>query len=187
MVDGRSCQAGPGTLAAGRYSRNKLFGTCCIEGEHRITRPDAANGLDVAKGQALEWLANARPLVSHLVPRPFLDAYRVVGEQLAALDEDEEVVQSTLVDSCLRIGYQWTLQHILASEESVSGEMCNTALRLAGHRDLLNSKAPYLGKRRREFADELGEVARAIGRIAERDDATAAMNVPSPLSPRRRR
>ena len=152
-----------------------------------LASPDTPNGLEATKEQALEWLANARPLVSHLVLRPFLDAYRVVGEQLAALDEDEEVVQSTLVDSCLRIGYQWTLQHILASEESVSGEMFNTALKLAAHRDLITSEALHLGKRRREFADELGEVARAIGRIAERDHATAAMNVRSPLSPDRPR
>jgi glycerol-3-phosphate O-acyltransferase len=134
-----------------------------------LASPDTSNELKVTPEQAREWLARARPLVSHLVLRPFLDAYRVVGEQLAALDEDETVDQSALVDSCLRVGHQWALQRTLASEESVSGEMFSTALKLAGHRDLLKPGAPYLGKRRREFADELGEVARAIGRIADRD------------------
>src|SRR5882757_540510 len=139
-----------------------------------LASPDASNELKVTPEQAREWLARARPLVSHLVLRPFLDAYRVVGEQLAALDEDETVDQSALVDSCLRVGHQWALQRTLASEESVSGEMFSTALKLAGHRDLLKPGAPYLGKRRREFADELGEVARAIGRIADRDHPLSA-------------
>jgi glycerol-3-phosphate O-acyltransferase len=136
-----------------------------------LASPDTSNELEVTPEQAREWLARARPLVSHLVLRPFLDAYRVVGEQLAALDEDETVDQSALVDSSLRVGHQWALQRTLASEESVSGEMFSTALKLAGHRDLLKPGAPHLGKRRREFADELGEVARAIGRIADRDHA----------------
>jgi glycerol-3-phosphate O-acyltransferase len=139
-----------------------------------LASPDTSNELKVTPEQAREWLARARPLVSHLVLRPFLDAYRVVGEQLAALDEDETVDQSALVDSCLRVGHQWALQRTLASEESVSGEMFSTALKLAGHRDLLKPGAPYLGKRRREFADELGEVARAIGRIADRDHPLSA-------------
>jgi glycerol-3-phosphate O-acyltransferase len=134
-----------------------------------LASPDTSNELEVTPEQARDWLARARPLVSHLVLRPFLDAYRVVGEQLAALDEDETVDQSALVDSSLRVGHQWALQRTLASEESVSGEMFSTALKLAGHRDLLKPGAPHLGKRRREFADELGEVARAIGRIADRD------------------
>ncbi|WP_084216786.1 lysophospholipid acyltransferase [Pseudonocardia spinosispora] len=131
----------------------------------------AKSGTEVTKERALEWLATARPLVAHLVLRPFLDAYRVVGEQLAALDEEEPVDQKALINSCLRVGHQWTLQRTLASEESVSGEMFSTALKLAGHRGLIKSDAPHLGKRRREFADELREVAHAIGRIAGRDRA----------------
>jgi glycerol-3-phosphate O-acyltransferase len=134
-----------------------------------LASPDTVDGLDVTPEQAREWLARARPLVAHLVLRPFLDAYRVVGEQLAAQDEEEAVDQSALVDSCLRVGFQWSLQRTLASEESVSGEMFSTALKLAAHRDLIKPGSPHLGKRRREFADELGEVARAIGRIADRD------------------
>ena len=133
-----------------------------------LASPDTSDGLDVTPARAREWLSRARPLVSHLVLRPFLDAYRVVGEQLAALDEDEPVDQGSLVDHCLRVGHQWALQRTLASEESVSGEMFGTALKLAAHRDLLKPGAPHLAKRRREFADELSEVAGAIGRIADR-------------------
>jgi glycerol-3-phosphate O-acyltransferase len=137
---------------------------------------DTSSGLDVTREQAREWLAAARPLVAHLALRPFLDAYRVVGEQLAALDDDETAAEASLVESCLRVGHQWSLQRTLASEESVSGEMFRTALKLAGHRDLLRPGAPYLSKRRREFADEVTEVGNAIGRIAGRDRARASLD-----------
>lgn len=122
-------------------------------------------GLDVTPAQAATWLGRARPLVAHLVLRPFLDAYRLVGERLAAA-EDEAADSEVLVRDCLRVGHQWALQRTLASEESVSGEMFGTALKLAGHRDLLAAGGPELVKRRQEFAGELAEVSRAIDRIA---------------------
>jgi glycerol-3-phosphate O-acyltransferase len=134
-----------------------------------LARPAEANGLEVTPDQARAWLDNAIPLVSHLVLRPFLDAYRVVAEQLAGHDDDDEIDERALIGQCLRVGRQWTLQRTLASEESVSGEMFGTALKLAGHLDLLRVGAPDLAKRRRQFADELGELGRAVGRIAERD------------------
>jgi glycerol-3-phosphate O-acyltransferase len=133
-----------------------------------LAGPDTSAGLQVTREQAREWLASARPLVAHLALRPFLDAYRVVGEQLTALEDDEIAVEASLVEGCLRVGHQWALQRTLASEESVSGEMFRTALKLAGHRDLLRPGASHLSKRRREFADEVTEVGRAIGRIADR-------------------
>lgn len=134
-----------------------------------LARPSRPTGLDVSPEQAKAWIDNAIPLVSHLVLRPFLDAYRVVAEVLARQDEDSEVDTKALVAECLRVGRQWTLQRTLASEESVSGEMFGTALNLARHLDLLRVGAPDLAKRRREFADELRELSRAVGRIAERD------------------
>lgn len=134
-----------------------------------LARPDKPTGLDVSPEQAKAWIDNAIPLVSHLVLRPFLDAYRVVAEVLARHDEDTEVDTKALVAECLRVGRQWALQRTLASEESVSGEMFGTALNLARHLDLLRVGAPDLAKRRREFADELRELTRAVGRIAERD------------------
>jgi glycerol-3-phosphate O-acyltransferase len=134
-----------------------------------LARPNKPTGLDVNPEQAKAWMDNAIPLVAHLVLRPFLDAYRVVAEVLARHDEDTEVDTKALVAECLRVGRQWTLQRTLASEESVSGEMFGTALNLARHLDLLRVGAPDLAKRRREFADELRELSRAVGRIAERD------------------
>ena len=132
-----------------------------------MAAPDTPSDADITPEHCKEWLGRARPLVAHLVLRPFLDAYRLVGERLAAYEDDEDVDKEEVVRDCLRVGQQWALQDLLASEESVSGEMFRTALKLAQHRDLLSAESPQVGKRRREFADELREVALAIGRIAE--------------------
>ena len=153
------------------FAQREQFGQELAAEIDILAGQDGANGLEVTAEQASRWLSRARPLVAHLVLRPFLDAYRVVGEQLAGLDEDEAVDEQSLVEHCLRLGHQWSLQRILASEESVSGEMFSTALKLAKHLDLVKPGTPNLGKRRHEFADELGEVAMAIGRIADRDRA----------------
>jgi glycerol-3-phosphate O-acyltransferase len=122
---------------------------------------------DVGPDDAERWLERARPHVAHLVLRPFLDAYSVVAEQLAAADASEEFDEQQFLAGCLRVGRQWALQRRLASEESVSAEMFQTALKLARHRGLLASGAPSLGEHRRAFADELCEVRRYVAEIAD--------------------
>jgi len=131
-----------------------------------IAAPDSPADDNITPERAGQWLATAQPLVAHLVLRPFLEAYRLVAERLAAFEEDEDVDQAMVVNDCLRVGHQWALQGTLASEESVSGEMFRTALKLAQHRDLLAADSPQVGKRRAEFAREMRETTSAIGRIA---------------------
>lgn len=133
---------------------------------------------EVTAANAETWLRRADPLVAHLVLRPFIDAYRVVADQLAARGADTDVDETDLVDRCLRVGRQWALQRYITSEESVSAEMFRTALKLAGHRDLLRSNAPDLARRRRESAEELREVADSIAEIAVRS-GHGSPNAPS--------
>lgn len=122
---------------------------------------------EITPEQARTWLGGARPLVAHLVLRPFLDAYRVVARQLAALPDDEPVDEAWLIKACLKLAHQWALQGIVASHEAVSGELFRTALRLAGHLNLLTPGSPQLSQRRRQFAKELDDVAGALSRLAE--------------------
>jgi glycerol-3-phosphate O-acyltransferase len=123
-------------------------------------------GAEVSPDDARRWLERLRPHVAHLVLRPFLDAYWLVAEQLAAADAAEEFDEQQFLAGCLRVGRQWALQRRLASEESVSAEMFRTALELAKHRGLIASDDPSPGKRRRAFADELREVRRYVAEIA---------------------
>jgi glycerol-3-phosphate O-acyltransferase len=135
--------------------------------ELAIIDPAARNGLhEFTPDQARQWLDTADPLVAPLVLRPFLDAYHLVADRLAAR-EDEKVDETRFLDECLRTGRQWTMQARLASEESVSLELFKPALRLAGHRGLLDPSAPDLHKRREDFRDELRDTLRRVNVIAD--------------------
>ncbi|WP_275423846.1 lysophospholipid acyltransferase, partial [Virgisporangium ochraceum] len=120
-----------------------------------VIDPTAGTGLhEFTPADARRWLQAANPLVSPLVLRPFLDAYHLVADRLAA-HEDTAVEETPLLDQCLRVGRQWAMQGRLGSEESVSLELFKPALRLAAHRDLLTPTAPHLHKRRTDFRDEI--------------------------------
>lgn len=104
-------------------------------------------------------------LVAHLVLRPFIDAYRVVAEELASHPADRPVDERPLLKRCLRLGRQWSLQHRVA-EESVSGEMFSTALKLARHRGLLEPAGDGLTDRRAELVGELDDLQRSVSELA---------------------
>jgi glycerol-3-phosphate O-acyltransferase len=135
--------------------------------ELSVIDPDAGTGLrEFTPAEARRWLEAGNPLVAPLVLRPFLDAYHLVADRLAAW-EGEQVDESRFLDECLRVGRQWAMQGRLASEESVSLELFKPALRLARHRDLLDSTAPHLHKRRADFRDELQETVRRVTVVAD--------------------
>jgi glycerol-3-phosphate O-acyltransferase len=112
-------------------------------------------------------------LVAHLVLRPFVDAYRVVAEELVNLGPDRSVDERQLLKRCLRLGRQWSLQHRI-TEESVSGEMFSTAVKLARHRGLVDAEgdADDVTDRRAALVAELDDLQRSIGELARmRQDA----------------
>jgi glycerol-3-phosphate O-acyltransferase len=115
-------------------------------------------------------------LVAHLVLRPFIDAYRVVAEELVNLGAGPGVDEQELLKRSLRLGKQWSLQHRI-TEESVSGEMFSTALKMARHRGLLDTEASAdeIADRRAALVSELDELQKSIGELARmrRDFAPA--------------
>ncbi|GAB3842446.1 lysophospholipid acyltransferase [Dactylosporangium cerinum] len=135
--------------------------------ELAIIEPGDADTLrEFTPDDARQWLQHGRPLVAPLVLRPFLDAYHLVADRLAAW-EDETFDESRFLDECLRVGRQWALQGRLASEESVSLELFKPALQLARHRGLLDAGPPDLRQRRSDFRDELRESVRRATVVAE--------------------
>jgi glycerol-3-phosphate O-acyltransferase len=107
--------------------------------------------------------------VAHLVLRPFVDAYRVVAEELVNLGPGRDVDEQQLLKRCLRLGRQWSLQHRI-TEESVSGEMFSTALKMARHRGLvdLEGAGDDVADRRAALVTELDELQRSTGELARR-------------------
>jgi glycerol-3-phosphate O-acyltransferase len=111
------------------------------------------------------WLERSRPHIAPLVLRPFLDAYSVVFERLAARG-DSQVDVDELLDECLGVAQQWVLQHRVASEESVSLELFRPAVSLATHRGLLDPATSGLAAKRRALADEVGVALQRLEAVA---------------------
>ena len=124
---------------------------------------DPSGPLDIE--EAAKSLHESDLLVAHLVLRPFIDAYRVVAEELVNLGPG--VGEQELLKRCLRLGKQWSLQRRI-TEESVSGEMFSTALKMARHRGLLDSDGAVddIADRRAGLVSELDELQRSIGELA---------------------
>jgi glycerol-3-phosphate O-acyltransferase len=113
-----------------------------------------------------------RPLSSHRVVRPFLEAYRVLAETLVRWGVEKPVDKGRLVEQCLSLGKQWVLQRRIHNEESVSKSYFETALKLADNRRLLADDDPAaLAEKRRAFAAELASAVRRIDAV----DALAAV------------
>jgi glycerol-3-phosphate O-acyltransferase len=107
-------------------------------------------------------------LVAHLVLRPFVDAYRVVAEELRNLGPGRDADEQELLKRCLRLARQWSLQHRI-TEESVSGDMFATAVKMARHRGLLDSAAAAhdITDGRTALVAELDDLQRSIGELAQ--------------------
>jgi glycerol-3-phosphate O-acyltransferase len=107
-------------------------------------------------------LGRMRPLVSHVVVRPFVEAYRLVADVLASdagLVDEKEVIQRAL-----GLGEQYVAQRRLRSSESVSVLLFQTALQLAGNRGLVTAEAEgMLGAGGGSGAARSGGVAEAGG------------------------
>jgi glycerol-3-phosphate O-acyltransferase len=130
--------------------------------EDPVDTTKAASAADVRR-----LLEHADLLLAHLVLRPFLDAYHIVADRLAAY-EDESFDEEAFLAECLEVGKQWELQRRIASAESRSMELFKTALRLARHRELVDAfEDPDIARRRRDFADEIAAAIRRVNTIAE--------------------
>ena len=91
------------------YTPELVDGIARLPGDVRVEElvlidPDGGEvGAEVSPDDAQRWLERLRPHVAHLVLRPFLDAYSVVAEQLAAADTAEELDEQQFLAGCLRV------------------------------------------------------------------------------------
>ena len=106
-----------------------------------------------------------KPFNAHRVLRPFLEAYRVVGDALERHDASTPVDEAALVSTCLALGKQYRLQRRIRREESVSKVLFGTAVRLARNYNLLTPDGMELADRRRAFAADIRAVVRRIDAI----------------------
>jgi glycerol-3-phosphate O-acyltransferase len=105
-----------------------------------------------------------RPFTSHRVVRPFLDAYRIVADELERLGTSFD--EAAFLRCCLARGRQYHLQRRIRSAESVSNVLFASALKLARNRALVDGGKANLAERRTAFAAELRDVTRRLDAIA---------------------
>jgi glycerol-3-phosphate O-acyltransferase len=110
-------------------------------------------------------LRKFRPFMAQRVLRPFLEAYRVVSDELEQADPAAPFDETQFLKHCLARGKQYQLQRRIRSAESVSKVLFATALSLARNRGLFEANAE-LTERRAAFAAELRDVIRRIEAIA---------------------
>lgn len=154
-----------------------------LRGEVALLVPD--HDTEPTRAAARNVLDDAPLFVAHLVLRPFVDAYLVLADRLAAYGDSEIApgAEAELLTDALHLGQQWALQHRIASVESVSLELLRTGLQLARHRGLLtrgeDDPEADLAGRRAGFLAELRDLQRRLDRIAE----VAAQRRPTAATP----
>lgn len=109
-------------------------------------------------------LRRFHPFHAHRVLRPFLEAYRLLGDHLEQRDPEEPFDADRCVAACMALGKQYHLQHRIRSKASVSQVLIRTALRLADNRGLLQEDGGRSG-RRAAFAEEIRSTLRRVDAV----------------------
>lgn len=104
------------------------------------------------------------PLLGHGALEPYLEAYRIVSEQLLSAGPAENFDQKEFISDCLNIGRQLYLQRQVVSPESIAKAMFDTGLKVAKSQGLLDiSVSPAeLQSRRQQHADEMRAISRQV-------------------------
>jgi glycerol-3-phosphate O-acyltransferase len=109
--------------------------------------------------------------VSHLLVRPFVEAYRLVADVLVhdVLDvsaDDASAYEAEVIRRALGLGRQYVAQRRLRSSESVSVLLFRTAIELMKNRGLLEAGTD-VAERRGVFLAELRDLLKRLDRIED--------------------
>jgi glycerol-3-phosphate O-acyltransferase len=116
--------------------------------------------------EVLEEARHLELVLAHRVIGPFLEAYTVLADELAAAG-DGPVEQKDLVATSLSLARQRWLQKTLHTPESISKDYFVNAFQLAKNQGLVTSDEPDLAGRRQAFADELHHIVRRVDDLRE--------------------
>jgi len=136
-----------------------------VFGEIAHHDPDWEARLTGTPDDVRDLLRSFRLLTAPWVLRPFLEAYQVVADGLNNHSPYVEVDQRRFIADCLGLGKQYRLQRRIATEESISQVLFQSALALADNRNLLDIDDEHLGDNRKVFAFEIQETLRRIDAI----------------------
>jgi glycerol-3-phosphate O-acyltransferase len=107
-------------------------------------------------------LHDKKPLMSHAMLRPFLEAYEIAADVLR--DTPAEISEKDLTKLALGVGKQYAAQGRVRSNESVSALLFATAHKVIAYQKLLQA-SPDLAERRAAFLAEVRAILRDMDRI----------------------
>ena len=136
-----------------------------IRQELSVHDADWEKRLEEGPGAILDVLSKIRPFHAHRVLRPFLEAYRVVGDVLEFHEGDEPIDEPAFLTECLALGHQYALQRHIKRQESVSNVLFGTAVKLARNRGLWEPGGAERREARRRFASEIRATIRRIDAV----------------------
>ena len=114
---------------------------------------------------ALDELRETPMHVAHRTIGPFLEAYEIVAIRLAERLPSRPIEPKDFIAECIGFAKMRWLQRSLHSPESISKNLFDGALKLAGNRDLISPGGEDLRLRRQAFADELRNAVALVQEI----------------------
>jgi len=109
------------------------------------------------EGDAAAILTCFRPHVSNAILRPFLEAYRVVGDIIEERAFESGLSPEIVLPEAMELGRRYVEDGLVAKQASVSKVLFDSALSLADNRGLF-AASPTSVPDRKEFAAELNDV-----------------------------
>lgn len=129
--------------------------------------------LDQEKGYAASLLKNAKPLIAHATLRPYIEAYRIVIDVFAGLNENQTLDQKAVLAKAFKYGKQAYLQRRINSKASIGELLFKNAFKVVEANDLLNLDDKDIVQRRKKASKRLRTLTHQlehIRRLAIPDD-----------------
>jgi len=143
-----------------------FFFSATVEFEQEIRDELADHDPDLHKhleeGDAAAILETFRPFFSNAVLRPFLEAYRIVGDIIEDHAHDEGLTKDTVRSASLELGRRYLEDGTVSKRASVSKVLFEAAIGLADNRSLFDKN---VAGDRRAFADELRDAVHHLDQL----------------------
>lgn len=112
-------------------------------------------------------LTSSRLFLAHRVLGPYIQAYYIVADRLAALPPDQEIDEREFLKTCLATARQYRAQQRIWNSEAISKELFGNALKLADNRGFLKPGGEEVARLRQAFADETRLLLIRVRRIRD--------------------
>ncbi len=121
--------------------------------------------LEQDRAAAERLLAELTPYVAHSAVLPYVEAYRVVADTLAKLDDSAGITESECVTRALAYGRQYYLQRRISSQASIGKLLFQNGYKLMANRGLTEGGGEAVGAARRDQSRAFRELAFRLDRI----------------------